>query len=110
MTDTPRSTPPLIDELRAILAALEHARRALANGDLSKIDELWLRLDNCARRLAVLDREGRDGVKPVMLALLDELERTIESFGAERQNLVDKLKSTSRSMAAGAAYLQAKAR
>lgn len=101
---------PLIDEFQAILAALEHARRALDKGDLAETEELWPRLDRCARRLATLDHDERAGTKPVMLALLDELQRTIEAFGEEHRHLGDKLKSASRSMAAGAAYRQANGR
>ena len=110
MTDAPRPALSVINELRAILASLEHARRALGNDNLSEIDELWPRLDRCARRLAMLDRDDRDGIKPVILALLDELEQTMEVFGAEHRHLGNKLKSASRSMAAGAAYRQAKVR
>lgn len=110
MTGAERPTGPLIDELRAILTALEHARRALGKDSLAETDELWPRLDRCARDLATLDRDERDGIKPLMLALSDELERTIAAFGAEHRNLGDKLKSASRNMAAGAAYRQAHGR
>ncbi len=110
MTSIPRSAPLVISELRAILASLEHARRALGQGDLSETEGLWPRLDKCARRLVELDHDEREDIKPVMLALLDELERTIGAFGAERRHLGDKLKSASRNMAAGVAYRQATGR
>ena len=57
-----------------------------------------------------LERVDRDTIKPTMLALLDELERTIVTFADEHRHLGDKLRSTSQSMAAGAAYRQAKTR
>ncbi|MDH3659376.1 MAG: hypothetical protein OEU92_04985 [Alphaproteobacteria bacterium] len=110
MTNAARPSPPLIDELKAILAGVEHARRALAQGQLVEADEFWPRLESCARRLAALDRQERDGIKPVMLALMDELQRTIMAFTTEHHQLGDRLRSTSRSMAAGTAYRQAKIR
>lgn len=110
MTGPPRPTLPMSGECQAVLAALEHARRTLGKGDLSETEELWPRLDRCARRLATLEPDERDGIKPVMLALLDELQRTIEAFGDEHRHLGEKLKSASRSMAAGAAYRQANGR
>lgn len=101
---------PLIEELKAVIAGLEHARRTLHKDDPVEASELWLRLERCAGRLAMLDRQERDGVKPTLLALLDELERTIATFGAEHRHLGDKLKSANRSMAAGAAYRQTSVR
>ena len=111
MTDAARPSSPLIDELRAILAGLEHARRALGQGQLVEAEEFWPRLESCARRLAALDRQERDGgLQPVMLALMDELQRTIMAFTTEHRRLGDRLRSTSRSMAAGTAYHQARPR
>lgn len=110
MTASPQPQQPLIDELRAILVALEHARRTLGQRVVLEADDLWPRLERCARRLSSLDLDERDGIKPTMLALLDELEKTISAFGEERRHLADKLKSRSRSLAAGAAYHQAKVR
>ncbi|MGI9510669.1 MAG: hypothetical protein ACR2QJ_15125 [Geminicoccaceae bacterium] len=100
----------LIDELRAALIGLEHARRALGKGDGIPADDLWPRLERCARRFEELERGDRDAIKPVMLALLDELERSIAIFGAEHRKLGDKLRSTSQNMAAGVAYRQTKSR
>ncbi len=93
-----------------MLVALEHARRTLGDSDILEADELWSRLDRCARRLSGVDSDERDAIKPIMLAVLDELEQTIAAFGAEHRHLAEKLKSRSRSLAAGAAYHQAKVR
>ena len=102
------STPPtLIDDLQAAIAGLAAARRALASEDFDGADELWHHLDRCAYALTALQGEDRDRMKPTMLALLDELERTIAAFGAEHRDLGDRLRSASRSLAAGAAYRQA---
>lgn len=110
MTDIDRPQPPLIDDLRAVIVGLEHARRALVEGDISAAEDFWPRLERCAERLNGLERGDRDGVKAAMLALLDELERSIAIFGAEHRHLGDKLRSASQSLAAGAAYRQAKTR
>lgn len=110
MTDDARPASSLIDELRAVLAGLEHARRALNQGELAEADEFWPRLDSCARRLSALDRQERDGIQPAMLALLDELQRTIVAFGAEHRQLGDRLHSANRNMVAGSAYHQARSR
>ncbi|MGI9501024.1 MAG: hypothetical protein ACR2P3_13380 [Geminicoccaceae bacterium] len=110
MTDAAPRTPPLIDDLQAMLVGLEHARRSFGKDGHFEADGLWPRLERCALRIAALDRNERDIVKPTMLALLDELEQAIAVFGAEHRQLGDKLRSASRNMAAGAAYRQAKAR
>lgn len=106
MTGVPQPAPSVKDELRAIIAGLEHARRSLARDDLQEADELWPRLERCAREIATLDHTARKGLRPVMLALLDELERTIAAFGTKHGDLERKLRSASRSLAAGAAYRQ----
>lgn len=98
--------PSLIDELKAVLAGLEHARRALREDGLPETDGLWPRLERCASRLKTLDGQECHDIRPILLALLDELERTIATFGVEHRHLRDKLKSTRRSMAADAAYRQ----
>lgn|GEM_PF-4553777 len=110
MTSTPTPTHSLIDELRAVLSSVEHARRTLGGDSLSETNELWPRLEKCALRVSELGRDERDRMRPVMLALLDELQQTIAAFDAERHHLGNQLKSAHRNMAAGAAYRQAKAR
>ena len=110
MSRTSVDSSPLIDELKAMISGLEHARLSLNQGDIGKQDELWHRLDQCTLKIRTLDGVERDRLKPVMLALMDELGRTIETFTRERSALGEQLKSTSRNVAAGAAYRQAKVR
>lgn len=107
MTDA--CTPPshLIDELRAVLASLEHARRRLGDGDIMDAEALRCRLEDCAHRIDALDRSGREAARPLMLALMDELARTIAAFGTEHRDLGDRLRSASRSLTADTAYRQA---
>lgn len=99
----------LHEELQAIITGLKLARRSLGNESLVETDEFWLRIEQCACRVAELDHLERDGVWPVMLALLDELERTVAAFDAEHRQLGVKLRSADRRMAAGAAYRKAEA-
>ena len=110
MTETALSASSLNEELKAVLAGLEHARRALDQGDLVDADALWPRLERCAQRVAALDPAERESVKPLMLALFDELERTIVVFGEERRQLGDRLRAANRNLAAGLAYRQSETR
>jgi hypothetical protein len=110
MSDGVTLETPLIDDLQAALAGLEHARRVLDRDDLSDLETLWPRLERCATRIAALDQQGQVEAQPIMLALLDEVERTIAAFGVEHGHLADRLKSASLGLAAGAAYRQAKDR
>ena len=110
MTSTGIPAHSLSEELQTVLVGLGHARQMLGKNKLSEMDELWQRLEKCAHRLAKLDHEERDRVRPAMLSLLDELQKTITAFDAERRDLGDKLEATHRNMAAEAAYRQAKAR
>ena len=110
MNDAAPTAATLTDDLRAAVAGLAHARRALGDGDFEEVGELWGCLDRCARRLSALDDAERLQVQPTMLALLDELERTMAAFDAERRDLAERFRSARRSMMAGAAYRQAKAR
>lgn len=107
MTDTSGPASSLADELRAALAGLEHARRRLGDGDLVGAEALWSRLEACAHQVDVLDRDAREAVGPLLLALVDELERTIATFDAEHRDLGARLRSTSRSLVADTAYRQA---
>lgn len=110
MTSSPALTHSLIDELQAITVGIGHARHLLGKDKYSETNDLWQRLETCACDLAKLDRNERDKLRPVLLTLLDELQKTISAFDAEHQDLGNKLKSTHRNMAAGAAYRQARAR
>ncbi|MEM7042738.1 MAG: hypothetical protein AAF543_08000 [Pseudomonadota bacterium] len=107
MTGDALSPSTLTDDLKAAIVGLAHARQALAAGDLDMADELWRGLDRCAYGLAAIDGDDRERMRPVLLALLEELERTVAVFGAEHRDLGDRLRSASRSLAAGAAYRQA---
>ena len=107
MTGGAPTASALIDDLKAAIAGLAAARQSLARGDLDMAGELWPRLDRCARGVAALRGDDRERVRPIMLALLDELERTIAAFGAEHRDLGDRLRSAGRSLAAEAAYRQA---
>ncbi|MEZ5930488.1 MAG: hypothetical protein R3F54_00765 [Alphaproteobacteria bacterium] len=97
----------LRDELLAVLTGLRHARQALDREALAQTADLWPRLERCARLVARLDRAQRSAIRPVLLTVLDELQRTIAAYGAEHRELRDKLKSASRNLAADAAYRRA---
>lgn len=106
-----RATAPassVSDELQAVLAVLRHARQALDQGNLAATADLWPRLERCARLVARLDRPQRSALRPVLLTVLDEIERTVGAFGAEQSLLRDRLKTASRSLAADAAYRRAR--
>lgn len=110
MTDIDRPASQLVDDLDAVLAGLGKARRALAKGEISDSDHLWQQLERCALRMETIDHGERAAVKPMMLALLDELEQTIAVFGSEHRQIGEKLRSASKSLTAGAAYRQANSR
>ena len=107
---TAPSASQLIDELQAILGGLRHARRMLGEDSLSDSSDLWQRIETCSTRLSKLKGGERDQIKPTILALLDEVQQSISAFEAERHDLADRLKSTHRNKAAGAAYRQAESR
>lgn len=96
--------PLLVDELQAIVTGLRHARRTLDDGKLAEMGEFSLRLEQCASRISSLSPNERDDISPVLLALLDELERTFAAFDKESRDLGDKLRSANRRIAADAAY------
>jgi hypothetical protein len=95
------------DELQAIVTGLRHARHALGRGSLVETADLWPRLERSARLVAGLDRSQRSAIRPLLLAVLDELGRTVSAFGREQSQLRDRLKAASRSLAADAAYRRA---
>ena len=99
---------PLADELKAIITGLEHARSALGENRLNEAESLWQKLEQCAGQIAKLDHAERDGVMPMMTAVLDELERTMAVFHAEHCHLGAELQSANRRATAGAAYHKAK--
>lgn len=107
MTQSCDPASSLTNELRSVLSSLQHARRRLEDGDIVDAEALQRLLESCAHRVDALDRSERDVTKPLMLALLDELERTIAAFGAEHRDLGSRLRSASRSIAADSAYRQA---
>jgi hypothetical protein len=98
---------PVTEELKAIINGLEHARNALGDDRLKEAESLWPRLEQCAGRIARLDRAERDDVLPMMTAVLDELERTTAVFHAEHRHLGAEFQSANRRAAAGAAYSKA---
>jgi hypothetical protein len=98
---------PLLDELKAIITGLEHARHALDDDRLSETEGLWMRLEQCAGCIAKLDRAERDDVLPMMTAVLDELERTMAAFHAEHRHLGAEVQSARRRAVAGTAYRKA---
>jgi hypothetical protein len=98
----------LNDELQAVLTGLQRARQALDQDAFAETADLWPRLERCTRLLAPLDRNQRTMIRPALLALLDELQRTIAAFGTEHRLLGDRLRAASRSLAADAAYRRAK--
>ena len=110
MIGTAPSAGPLIDELQAILGGLRQARRLLGEDSLPDSSDLWQRIETCSNRLAKLERDERNRIKPTILALLDEVQQSIAAFEAERRDLAERLKSTHRNKAAEAAYRQADAR
>ncbi len=97
----------LADELKSIITGLEHARSALGDDRLKEAESLWQRLEQCADRIAKIDRAERDDVMPMMTAVLDELERTMAAFHAEHRHLRAEFQSVHRRAAAGAAYRKA---
>jgi hypothetical protein len=98
----------LADDLRAALAALDRARRALAANELNRLDEVWPVLERSASRIAELDPARRAELEPFLLALLDDVERTIEAFGAELRAVRDRIELAGRNRAAGEAYRRAR--
>jgi len=110
VTGSPVKPHLLADALRAVICSLEHERSKLEQGNPARTDGLWRHLETCAKQIAALDREESDRMKPVLLTLLDELQRTMTAFDAEHRHIAEKLRSAHRNMAAGAAYQQAKSR
>jgi hypothetical protein len=96
--------------LRAALADLRHARQALRRDELEHLHDLWPRLERCATRLAGLEPAHRKGLRPALLALLDEVEATIGTFRAELQQQRETKRSEGLSKAAHAAYRQGRGR
>lgn len=107
MSGTTAHEHGVFEDLKAILTGLGHARSALADGDLAAMNELCRRLEDLAGRLGAAGEEGQERLRPLMLALLDEVERTIDAFASEHRDLRDQLRSAARNMAADAAYRKA---
>lgn len=100
---------PLAPEIDGAIAELARARRAIHDDDFPILDGLWQHLERITARLAEvgLDHQPRE-LRLSLLALIDELERTLEVFRTEHAALRDQLSLASRNLAAGAAYLRAR--
>ncbi len=98
----------LADEVRSAIGDLERARRDLRHDDMSPSEEVLRRLERMVSRIGEAQLDRSSETYPLLLALIDELETTVRVFDEERLDLRERLRSTSRSMAAGAAYLRAR--
>ena len=110
MTVSPSSPYPLADELRAVICGLVDERSKVSQENPEQNDGLWRRIETCAQHIAGLSSQEREEMKPMLLALLDELHRTIAVFDIEHRHIAEKLRSSHRNMAADAAYQQANTR
>lgn len=108
MQDDAPASGSLQDEAKAVLACLAHARQALKDDKLEPLDEIGLRIERYAQRIACLRPADRQGMQPLLLALLDDVDRTIEVYREELTRARTDLTSAYRGRAAGAAYRQVK--
>lgn len=93
-------------EMKAVLARLVHAREAQSRDKAEHLDDVGQHIQALARRIADLSPVERQGVRPLLLALLDEVERTIEVFQEGMAGMRQDLTSAHQSRTAGAAYRQ----
>lgn len=108
MRDPVSRASSLTAELKAVLTGLHHVRHALEDGRLEALDDLWPRLERCTHEIVKLSPDERDGMRPILLTLSDELQRTMAAMGREYDHIGEKLRSASRGKAVNAAYRQAR--
>lgn len=94
----------LDSELEALIAELRRARQGLDRGGNPEIGGLLPRLKQVTTCLNDRQSGSNAGKPALLLALADELKRTIGAFSIMRDDLREELQTASRNMMAGAAY------
>lgn len=106
--DSEAADRTLREELKAISARLAHTRQVLQQGEAECLAEVGPRIEACARQIMDLPMTNRQLVQPLLLAVLDEVDRTIDIYQKELDRMRTDLTSAHQGRTAGAAYRQAR--
>lgn len=97
----------LRDRMQATLVRLGHARAILNQSSSDSLEDVCAWTEAFAEELSDLSPSDCQRLQPLLLAILDELGRTISIYQSELGRLRADLTSARQGQAAGAAYRQA---
>ncbi len=98
----------LREEIKAISAHLAHTRQVLHQSETECLAEVGPRIEACAKQIRDLPMTARRPMQPLLLAILEEVDRTIDIYQAELEHLRAELTSAHQGRTANAAYRQAR--
>ncbi|MGI9490822.1 MAG: hypothetical protein ACR2QF_00190 [Geminicoccaceae bacterium] len=105
-SDDDATPEALEDRIKALSVRLAEARRTSIKSDVLNLSDICPELEDCARKIADLSSVEYERTKSLLLALLDEVNQTIESFQDEMGRMRRQLTSSGQSRAVDAAYRQ----
>lgn len=94
----------LRDEIETILARLAHSRQQVGQDNVGFSDDMSPKIEACALCIANLSPVDRRQMQPLLLAFLDEVDRTVQVFQDELAHTRNELTTAQRSRIVGAAY------
>lgn len=93
-------------EIEAVIARLRHARTIISRDEDLHIEEICAQIERCAEQIAALSKSDCLGIQTLLVAMHDEVDRTMAAFNDILKQGRRQLTATSQSRAAGAAYRQ----
>ena len=91
-------------DIRSVLALLARSRQLTEQDEAFSLEGLVARIEALSQQIHTLAPPHRQQLQPLLMALLDELNRTVTVFEGDLKSTGDKLASVRQSRAAGAAY------